>query len=244
MVVDDEVDAVDEAAEVVRLHVDHADAVELPDGLGRHDVDVNVEQVQHPEVFRTRHALERTDDGRRLRPAQDVAQREPAGHGIGVRIVVQHDQQTIGVAEVPLILLHAGPGQRSAHLGHQRIAEQLGHREVGDVGKLGVKFLGPFRGGRRADAEQVDQRAARVARGLENLARAAAAVVFDDDAGAGSEVGLEEGVGAAGVADNHVDVGVVQSTSEGAVLNDELDLEPREQDLVEHPDDQLVLADR
>ena len=185
----------------------------------------------------------RADDGRRLRAAQDVAQGEAAGHGIGVRIVVQHDQHAIGVAEVALILLHARPGERSADLGHQRTAEQLGHREVGDVRKLGMKFLGAFRGGRRADAEHVDQRSAGVAHGLENLARAAAAVVFDDDAGAGSEVGLEEGVGAAGVAGNHVDVGVVQSTGEGPVLDDELDLEPGQQDLVEHPDDQLVLAD-
>jgi hypothetical protein len=35
----------------------------------------------------------------------------------------------------------------------------------------------------------------------------------------------------------------VQSTSERPVLDDELDLEPGQQDLVEHPDDQLVLAD-
>jgi hypothetical protein len=170
MMVDDQVDAIDEAAEVVRLHVDHADAFVLADGLGRHDVDVNVQQVHHPEVFRPGHTLERADDGRGLRPAQDVAQGEPAGHGVGVGVVVQHDQHAVGVAEVSLVLLYARPGERSTHLGHERIAKQLGHREVGNVRKLGMKFLGPFRGGRRADAEQVDQRATGVAHSLENLA--------------------------------------------------------------------------
>ena len=101
-------------------------------------------RFDHPQVLRPGHALERADDGRRLGAAQDVAQREAAGHRVGIRIVVQHDQHAVGVAEVPLVLLHARPGQRSAELGQQRPAEQLGHREVGDVGKLGVEFLGPL----------------------------------------------------------------------------------------------------
>ena len=37
--------------------------------------------------------------------------------------------------------------------------------------------------------------------------------------------------------------GVVEPPRERPVLDDELDLEAGQQDLVEHPDDQLVLAD-
>ena len=59
----------------------------------------------------------------------------------------------------------------------------------------------------------------------------------------GTEVGLEEGVGAPGVARDDVDTGVVQPARQRPVFDDELDLEAGQQDLVEHPDDQFVLTD-
>ena len=59
----------------------------------------------------------------------------------------------------------------------------------------------------------------------------------------GREVGLEVGVGAPRVAGDHVDAGVVQPPRGRLALDDELDVEAGQQDLVEHPDDQLVLAD-
>ena len=204
---------------------------------------MDVEQVDHPQVLRPRHALHRADDRRRLGAAQDVAQRQAAGHRVGIGIVVQQDQHALGVAEVALILLDAGPRQRAAELGQQRPAEQLRHRQIGDVGKLGVELVGALAGRRGADAEDVDQRAAGVANRFENLLQAALAVVFDDDAGAGADVGLEVGVGAPGIADRHRHARLVQTAGERPVLDDELDLEAGQQDLVEHPDDQLVLAD-
>ena len=178
-----------------------------------------------------------------LRAPQHVAQRQAAGHRVGVRVVVQHDQDAVGVAEIALVLLDARARQRAAELGEQRPAEQLRHREIGDVGELGVELLGALAGGRGADAEHVDQRAAGVAHRLEDLLEAAPAVVFDDDAGAGAEVGFEEGVGAARIAGRDVHAGVVEAAGERPVLDDELDLEAGQQDLVEHPDDQLVLTD-
>ena len=69
------------------------------------------------------------------------------------------------------------------------------------------------------------------------------AVVFDDDAGAGAEVGFEVGVGPPGIAGHDVDAGVVEATGHRTAFNDEFDLVARQQDFVEHPDDQLVLAD-
>ena len=96
----------------------------------------------------------------------------------------------------------------------------------------------------RADAEDVHERAAGVADRLENFPRAAFAVVFDDDAGGGADVGFEPGVGAARVAAGHGDAGVVEPPRQRPVLDDEFDLEAGQQDLVEHPDDQFVLTDR
>ena len=51
-------------AEVVRLHVDHGDAVELGDLRRRDDLDVDVEQVHHPQVLGPGHALQGADDRR------------------------------------------------------------------------------------------------------------------------------------------------------------------------------------
>ena len=62
-----------------------------------------------------RHALHGADDGGRFGALEDVSQREAARHGVGVRVVVQHDQHAVGVAEVALVLLHAGAGQGAAN---------------------------------------------------------------------------------------------------------------------------------
>src|SRR5262249_34193589 len=86
-------------------------------------------------------------------------------------------------------------------------------------------------------------RAARIAHRVDDLLGAPLAVVLDDDAGRGAEVGLQPGVGAARVADGDRHAGVVQAPGEGPLFDDELDLEAGQQDLVEHPDDQLVLTD-
>ena len=130
MVIDDQIDAVDQAAEVMRLHVDHRDAIVFLERVRRNRLDVNIQQVDHAEVFRTRDALDRADDRRGLGAPQDVAQRQAAGHGVGVRIVVQHDQHPLRVSEEALVLMDARARQRSAELGEQRPAEQLRHREI------------------------------------------------------------------------------------------------------------------
>ena len=101
----------------------------------------------------------------------------------------------------------------------------------------------PLLGGRRAHTENVDERAAGIRDRLQHFAGTAAPIVFDDDAGTGSDVGFEEGIRAARVAGEHVDPGLMEPSRERPVLDDELDFEAGQQDFVEHPDDQLVLAD-
>ena len=173
-----------------------------------------------------------------LRSARPLAMR------IGIRIVVQEDEDAVGVAEEPLILLNLEPGEGAAELGEERTAEELRQGEVIQLGKLRLELVFALARVRDADAEHVDERPAGVADRFENLAQALPAVVLDDDAGAGREVGLEIGVGAPEVAGGDVQTAVVQAARERLAFDQELDFEAGQQDLVEHPDRQLRLADR
>ena len=99
-----------------------------------------------------------------------------------------------------------------------------------------------MRVGLGADAQDVDQRAAGIAHRLDDALRAAPAVVFDDDAGAGAQIRFDKGVRAPGVARDNVDTRLVQAAGERSIFDDEFDFEAWQQDLVEHPDHQLVLT--
>ena len=57
MVIDDEVHAGQQAAEVVRLDVDGRDAVEAGELVGRDGLDLDVEHVGHAQVLGPRDAL-------------------------------------------------------------------------------------------------------------------------------------------------------------------------------------------
>ena len=102
-------------------------------------------------------------------------------------------------------------------------------------------FARAVRGG--GDAEDVNERAARVPHGAQDLGQGPAAVVFDDDAGARAEVGFDKRVGAPWIAGRDVHAGVMKPARERPVFDDELHFKAGQQDGVEHPDDQLVLAD-
>ena len=147
--------------------------------------------------------------------AQHGAQRQAAGHRVGIRIVVQEDEDAVGVAEEALILLDLEAGERAAELGEQRPAEQLRERQVVQLRELRLQLLFALSRVRGADAEHVDQRAAGVPDRLENLLEALAAVVFDDDAGAGREVGFDVGIGAPQVAGGDVQPAVVEASCDG-----------------------------
>src|SRR5262249_44013654 len=109
--------------------------------------------------------------------------------------------------------------------------------------ELTVEFVRALAGSRRADAENVHERPAGVADGFEDLAGISAAVVFDDDAGARTEVRFQPGFGAPRIAGGDGDAGFVQTPSERSLFDDELDFETGQQDLIEHPDDEFVLTD-
>ena len=93
-----------------------------------------------------------------------------------------------------------------------------------------------------ADADDIDERGARVANRFEYLAKASLPAVFDDDAGGGGDVGLEIGVGSARVAGEDVQVGVMELAGERLALDEKFDFEAGHQGFVEHPDEQLGLA--
>ena len=71
-----------------------------------------------------------------------------------------------------------------------------------------------------------------------------AAAVLDDDAGLRRDVGLQVGVGPLRVAGSDRETGSLELARERAALDQELDFDAGRQDLVEHPDDQLILANR
>ena len=243
MVIDHEVDVIDRAEEVVRLHVDHRHALVLGDLCRRDDVDVDVEQIRHPDVLRPGDTLQRRDDGGLLGPAQDVAQRQPAADRVRIGVVVQQDEDALGVAEEALVLLDPQARQRAAEFGQQRAAEQLRQRQVTELRILRLQFLFAFVKIGDADPQHVNERASRVPDRREHLLEAAAAAVLHDHAGAGRDVGFDVGVGAAGVDGGHAQPRLVEPAGERLALDEKVDFEAGQQDLIEHPDDQLGLAD-
>ena len=116
VVIDDEIDLRQQAREVMRLHVHQRDAIEALDLLRGQHLDLQVEQLQHPQVLRPADAVHAADDGRLTRAAQQVAQRQAAGDRVGIGIVVQQDQDAIGVRQIALILLDLLPGHRASQL--------------------------------------------------------------------------------------------------------------------------------
>ena len=63
---------------------------------------------------------------------------------------MHQDQHAVGVGEVPLVLLDARARQRPADLGDQRLAEQLGDRQVRHLRELGAQRVVALLGGPRA----------------------------------------------------------------------------------------------
>ena len=120
----------------MRLDVDGGDAIEVGEVGRAHRLDLDVEQVLHPDVLGPGDVLHGADDRRRLVAPQQGAQRQAAGHGVRIRIVVQQDQDAIRVFEVALVLLDAGAGEGAAEGDGEGGADELGEREIGDVGEL------------------------------------------------------------------------------------------------------------
>ena len=227
----------------MRLHVHHRDPVEAGELVGGDDLDLDVEQVLHPQVFRARGALQGANDGRLLGSPQDVAERQAARHRIRIGVVVQENQYAVGIAEESLVLLDPKPRQRSAELDQQRLPEQLGERKIVHLGEERAQLIFMLVRVAAADADDIHERGARVANRFQYLAKASLSAVFDDDAGGGGDVGLEIGVGSARVAGEDVQVGVMQPAGERLALDEKFDFEAGHQGFVEHPDDQLGLAD-
>jgi hypothetical protein len=156
---------------------------------------------------------------------------------------VQQNQDAVGIAEEALVLLDPEPRQGSAELDQQRLTKQLGERKVVDLGEERAQLIFMLVCVAAADADDIYKRGARIANCLQYLAKASLPAVFDNDAGGGSDVGLEIGVGSARVAGEDVQVGVMQPAGERLALDEKFDFEAGHQGFVEHPDDQLGLAD-
>ena len=241
MMIDDEIGAVQEPSEVVGLHIDRRDPLELLKGRRRNLLDVDVQHVRHPQILRARDPLNRTDDGRRLRASEQVSQRETAGERIGIGIVVEQDQDPVGVVEIALVLLYPRARHRPAQLGDERRADQLAEADVSDVRLGGAGMLGRLVG-LLAGVQDVDERSAGVSDRRDRLFWTAT-VVFDDEARAGRDVGLEVGVDPPRIADGDLDPGVVETARQGPAFDEEIHLEARQQYVVQGANEELVLTD-
>ena len=140
-------------------------------------------------------------------------------------------------------MLDPEPRQRSAELDQQRAAEQLRERKVVDLREKRAQLIFVLVRVAAADPDDIHERGARVANRFQYLAKASLPAVFDDDAGGGGDIGLEISVGSARVAGDDVQVGVMKPAGERLALDEKFDFEAGHQGFVEHPDDQLGLAD-
>ena len=229
----------------MRLHVDGGDAGELGEGAAAEQLDPDVEQVGHADVLGPRDGLERPDDGRRPGAPQQRAEGEAARHRVGVGVVVQQDEDAVGVGEVALVLLDAGAGEGPLQRRPQGAPEEVGEGEPGDPARrqlLAVPLLLLGAAG-LLGVEQIHEGGPRVLDLLDHAPRAAAGRVLDEDAGGGAGVGFEPGVDPARVADVDGDAGVVQASSEEPVFDDELDVEARLERPGQESDEPFVLAD-
>ena len=244
VMVDDEVHAVDQPAEVVRLHVDGGDAGELGHRSAVEQLDLDVEQVGHPDVLGSGHPLERPDDGGRPGAVEQGAEGEAAGHRVGVRVVVQQNQDTVGVCEKPLVLFDPRAGDGPFQRRSQGAPEQLGESQSADPRRRQqpLPFLLPGAPG-PLGVEQIHERGPRVPYRLDRPARAPAGGILDEDAGGGTDVGLEPGVDPARVADVDGDAGIFQAPSEEPVFDDELNVQARLERPGQESNEQFVLAD-
>src|SRR4051794_20136038 len=84
-----------------------------------------------------------------------------------------------------------------------------------------------------AGVEHVDQRSAGVPDRIQRLLDAAFAAALDDETGAGGDIELEVGIDAPRIACRHLDPRVVETAGERTALDKEIDIEARQQDVVE-----------
>ena len=75
----------------MRLHIDQGNLVEVLELVGGDRLDLEVQQLDHPQVLGPRHRLQATNHRGLARPSQDGAQRQAAGHGIWVWVVVREN---------------------------------------------------------------------------------------------------------------------------------------------------------
>src|SRR4030095_5360590 len=110
---------------------------------------------------------------------------------------------------------------------------------MGDIREFAARSLRRLR---RRSMQDIDQRAAGVANRRQPFLQTAAAVVFDDETGAGGDVSFEVGIDAPGVPGAYGNPGIVESPDEGPTFDQKIDLKAGQQHRVERTDDELVLA--
>ncbi len=121
--------------------------------------------------------------------------------------------------------------------------QQLGQVEVRDLGHDRAQLVLAAAVRHPVDVQQVEQAAAGVADRGDDPFQAAPAVVLDDDAGVGREIGAQIGIDPLGIGDGGRNAVVDETPGQRTALDEKLDVEGAREDAMKRPDDQLVLTD-
>ena len=120
--------------EVRRLHVHHGNGVVPADRFGGDVFDLDIEQLHHGDVFGPRHLAKGANSGGLAVASEKGAQGHGAGDGIGVRVVLDENQQVVrlaqGFPQVLHILVLTGVLQFELGI----LAEEASDRDVLDAG--------------------------------------------------------------------------------------------------------------
>jgi hypothetical protein len=94
------------------------------------------------------------------------------------------------------------------------------------------------------DPKHVDQRTTGIPHRIDHLGQMTDSSVFDDDAGLRGDIGLDVGISPSDIPGGDGQARDLELSRQGAAFDEKIDLDAWGQDLIEHPDHQLILANR
>jgi len=115
-----------------RLDVDHREGVEALKLVRGDPVDLDLQRLHHGHVLRARDGPER-EEGRGGSGATDQgAEREAAGEGVRVGVVLEEDPDSFLAHQHVPETLHPHTERRPVHVGSEAVAQGAPERHTGD----------------------------------------------------------------------------------------------------------------
>ena len=114
--IDDQIDFRRGVREVWRLKIDNGNSIEFVHALFRDLLDLDLEQFDHRDIFRPCDASKGSQRCAPLVASKDLPQRQPAGDGIGVGIVLQQNKYGLRSLKPRLHLLDLPHGSSQPNM--------------------------------------------------------------------------------------------------------------------------------